>query len=91
MSAEFPDWPAGFEAVAKTAAIAGAVNIIITLLCIWASWWALQSFRFDVFVRDPKGARAKVLLILFSVMLGHAAARFVIDYLEWSLTLKGLF
>lgn len=90
MHTEFPDWSAHLNTVARTAAITGVVNIVITVLCIWLAWWALQTFRFDVFMRDPKGARAKMLMVLISIVLGHAVARFVIDYLQWSMLLGNL-
>lgn len=90
MATDFPDFSAHLHAVARTAAISGVVNIVITILCIWAAWWAMQSFRFDVFLRDPKGSKAKMLMILLSIVLGHGVARFIIDYLQWSLLLGDL-
>lgn len=62
--------------------------IVIVLLCIGIAWWALQVFRFDVFIRNPKGTQGKLLQVLFSVALGYQIARFFIDYLNWSLLLK---
>ncbi len=69
----------------------GVFNIVITVLCIWTAWWALQGFRFDVFMRNPKGRQAKVLLIMISIIIGYMVASFIIDYLQWSLLLKELF
>jgi uncharacterized integral membrane protein (TIGR02327 family) len=68
----------------------GIFSIILTVICIWIAWWALQGFRFDIFMRRPGGPQAKVLQILISVIIGYLVASFIIDYLEWSLVLKQL-
>jgi uncharacterized integral membrane protein (TIGR02327 family) len=61
------------------------------LLCIGLSWWALQQFRFDLFVKQPRSAPAKMLQVLLSIALGYQIARFVLDYYNWSTLLKGMF
>lgn len=68
----------------------GLVNIVLSLVFITISWWALQSFRFDLFVHSPRSAQAKVLQVLAAVALGHSVARFFMDYLGWSIMLKQL-
>lgn len=30
------------------------IQIVVNLMFLGLSWWALQSFRFDLFVREPK-------------------------------------
>lgn len=72
-------------------ALSGLLNICVTLGCIGISWWALQQFRFDLFVKQPKSAQAKALQVIVSIVLGYLLARFVIDYLSWSTVLKGMF
>ena len=79
------------DAAARSAGIAGIMNIIITVVCIWAAWWALQTIRFDIFMKSPKSAQAKLLMIMLSIGIGHTVARFVIDYLLWSTLIKGVF
>lgn len=68
----------------------GLINIVLSLIFIAVSWWAIQTFKFDLFVKDHKGPQAKVLQILLSIALGHGVARFFMDYLGWSLMLKQL-
>lgn len=63
----------------KTAAQAIAYLIVI-LACILLAWWALQAFRFDVFVKDPKSLKARVLQLLVAVVIGYNVARFLLDY-----------
>jgi uncharacterized integral membrane protein (TIGR02327 family) len=71
--------------------LTGLLNIVVSIVCIGISWWALQSFRFDIFVRKVDSAQAKVLQILLSIFLGHGVARFLMDYLASSLLLQNLF
>jgi uncharacterized integral membrane protein (TIGR02327 family) len=68
----------------------GLINILVSLVSILVSWWALQVFKFDLFVKRQTSAQAKVLQILLSIALGHEVAKFFMDYLGWSLMLKEL-
>ncbi len=88
--AEISTWMDGVNAAQRSQGISGVVNIIISIICIWLAWRALQSFRFDVFLRDPKGPQAKLLMILLSTVIGYLAAKFIIDYLSWSMMIKSL-
>lgn len=67
------------------------LSIMVALVCIGCSWWALQQFRFDLFLKQPKSAPAKMLQVLLSIALGYEIARFILDYFQWSRLLKGIF
>lgn len=69
----------------------GFVSIILSLVFIWLSWWALQSLRFDVFLRNPNGAQAKLLQVMLSIVIGYEVSRFFLDYLGWSLVFGKIF
>ena len=69
----------------------GLVSIIVSLLCIALSWWALQNLKLDLIIRQPRGAQGRLLQLLLAIILGHAVAGFVIDYLSWTQMLKNLF
>jgi len=71
--------------------INGLIFIIVTIACIGISWWALQAFKFDLFVNRPKGAQAKGLQIILSVVIGYQLARFILDYAQWSSLLRWMF
>jgi len=71
--------------------VSAVLNIIVSLLLIAVSWWALQAFRFDLFVKKPDSAQVKVLQILLSIFIGHGVTRFFLEYLGWSLLLNRLF
>lgn len=77
--------------VLNEAAQAGLMSIFVHLLSILLCWWALQSFRFDAFLKQPKSAQANMLRIILSVVLGYQFASFVLSYANWSSTLKWLF
>lgn len=75
----------------NTIAIQGIVNIIIVLVMIVITWWALQSFKFHLFVNKPDGPQAKALLIILTIVIGSIVGNFFIQYLEWASWLKYLF
>lgn len=77
--------------MAESVGVSALVYIILTIVSIGGSWWALQAFRFDLFVKNPNSAQAKLLQILLSIFLGHGVARFFLEYLGHSLLLQTLF
>jgi uncharacterized integral membrane protein (TIGR02327 family) len=79
------------KSVAGTASYMVIANIAIYLLCIALAWWALQEFRFDVLLKRPQSAPAKLLQILLAIAIGHLVASFFIQYLSLSISLNQLF
>ncbi|UFJ40149.1 DUF1146 family protein [Brevibacillus humidisoli] len=71
--------------------ISALLYIVLTIIFIAISWWALQAFRFDLFVKKPDGAQAKLLQVLLSIFIGHGVAQFFMEYLGHSLLLQNLF
>ncbi|BFT68629.1 MULTISPECIES: DUF1146 family protein [Paenibacillus] len=76
---------------AKYASVMNMVDIVVYILCIGLAWWALQAFRFDVLLKNPKGAQAIMLQILLSIGLGHLVASFFIQYLGFSMGFGKMF
>ncbi|MDN4592763.1 DUF1146 family protein [Polycladomyces subterraneus] len=76
---------------ATSLGVTALVNIILSLVSIAFSWWALTNLRLDVFMRQPKSMQAHALMILLSVVLGHGLASFLIDYMGWSRLISQLF
>lgn len=66
-------------------------NIVVVIFCIGVCWWALQSVRFDVFLKQPDQMRAKILQIVLAIVLGYQLGRFIIEYSIWSSMLGTLF
>jgi len=63
------------------------VRLIVTLLCIYASWWALQELRFEKLVRTPGSPQAKLLHLILAVILGHHFASFLFSYFGWPISI----
>ncbi|BCU83244.1 putative membrane protein YwzB [Polycladomyces abyssicola] len=76
---------------ATSLGVTALVNIILSLVSIAFSWWALTNLRLDVFMRQPKSVQAHALMILLSVVLGHGLASFLIDYMGWSRLISQMF
>lgn len=72
-------------------ALNGVVYITLVLISIGLSWWGLQQFRFDLFLKNPRSLPAKILMIFLSVALGYQVASFFISYFNWTLLIKGVF
>ncbi|PSL45771.1 putative integral membrane protein (TIGR02327 family) [Salsuginibacillus halophilus] len=67
------------------------VHIFVTLFVLVLVWWSLQSFKFELFVRDPASPQGRVLYVLVVVALTYAVSQFLLDYVNWSLMLQYLF
>lgn len=67
------------------------LNIVIHLVFIAISWWALQSLRFDQILRPNRVFQARVLYILLSIAIGSSVSNFFLDYLLWSQQLPLIF
>ncbi len=68
--------------------MANFVNIMAALFFIIASWWGLQALNLHHFFKRPNQPQAKVLLILLSIVIGSAVARFFTEYLSWFTSLR---
>ncbi len=66
------------------------VHIVVNIFFLAVTWWALQSFRVDLFVKDPNSPKAKLLVILVTIAIAHLVSQFFLDYLSSSLMLKYL-
>jgi uncharacterized integral membrane protein (TIGR02327 family) len=66
-------------------------NILISLMVLTIVWWAVQSFKFDLFVKNPDGVKAKALVIIVTLALTHMVTSFLLNYLNWSTMLRHLF
>lgn len=52
------------------------INIVVYLAAVGLSWWALQQFRFDVLLKQPRSPAAKMLQVFMSIGLGYLVASF---------------
>lgn len=79
------------ELVSAQVGVSGLTAILISLVCIALSWWAMQNLKLDLIIRHPKGPQGKLLQLLLSVVLGHFVASFIMDYLGYTQMLRYLF
>lgn len=79
------------EGLSRAAGSSSLVSMIVSLLCVVLSWWALQNLKLDLFIRYPKSPQGRLLHLLLAVVLGHFVAGFFLDYLSWSGMLRYLF
>jgi uncharacterized integral membrane protein (TIGR02327 family) len=68
-----------------------AMNLTIHLVALILTWWAMQNIKWEVFVRFPKSARTKVLMIFIAIAVSWLVAKFFIDYVTWSLNLPQIY
>lgn len=67
------------------------INTCLSLICIVVCWWVLSGVHVEKMFRTNQVVRARALLIILSIVLGHLLASFFIDYLEWSRSIGRLF
>lgn len=79
------------ETAGSAVAMNAMFNMVLTLVLIFVSWWALQAFKFDLFIRHVNSPQAKILQLLLAVFIGHGVASFFIQYLNWTTLLKYIF
>jgi len=78
-------------AVSPAIGTSGLVSMIVSLLCVVLSWWALQNLKLDLVIRYPKSPQGRLLHLLLAIVLGHFVAGFLLDYLNWSSQIRYMF
>ncbi|ADI00621.1 DUF1146 family protein [Salisediminibacterium selenitireducens] len=66
-------------------------NILISLMVLVIVWWSVQAIRMELFVKDPEGLRAKAFLVILTIALTYLITGFILNYLNWSQSLRFLF
>ncbi|WP_078556106.1 DUF1146 family protein [Bacillus alkalicellulosilyticus] len=67
------------------------LHIFVHIFFLGVTWWALQAFKFDLFVKNPNGAKAKTLMILLTIAIAYLVSSFLLEYFSWSTMLRHLF
>ncbi|AZV49764.1 hypothetical protein BJH90_10070 [Bacillus halotolerans] len=68
-----------------------AIGIIVHLIFIAVTWWALQAVNIDPLIRKGKVLQARLLMILLTIAIGTTVGNFFLDYLNYSQQLPYLF
>jgi uncharacterized integral membrane protein (TIGR02327 family) len=63
-------------------------SVAVMLLSVYLAWVVLQELKLDVFLKQPKGRRAVMLRLMLAVALGYQFSRFILDYWDWSMSLR---
>lgn len=71
--------------------ISGLLSLAVSLICVAISWWALQNFKLELFIRYPKSPQGRLLHLLLAIVLGHFVAGFLLDYLGYSAQIRHMF
>ncbi|RSD27114.1 DUF1146 family protein [Mesobacillus subterraneus] len=66
-------------------------SILLHLVFIAVSWWALQALQFEKLLRANHVLQARILYILASIALGSTVSNFFLNYLQWSQQLPMIF
>ncbi len=66
------------------------IHIVASVFFLAVTWWALQSFRFDLFVKEPNSPKAKLLMIIVTIAIAQLLSSFFLDYLNSSQMLRYL-
>ncbi|KAA1039245.1 DUF1146 family protein [Macrococcus equipercicus] len=60
------------------------IHIIVHVICVCVSFWALQSLRTDQWFKANHTSQIQVLLILMSFALGSLVSNFIMDIIYFS-------
>ncbi|MCI1881128.1 MAG: DUF1146 family protein [Sporolactobacillus sp.] len=67
------------------------ISILIYLLVLVLTWWALQSLKIDLLFHKPQSGRSRVMMLLLAVAVSYPVARYILDYVNWSLMLPQIY
>ncbi|MHA6532685.1 DUF1146 family protein [Paenibacillus sp. HW567] len=79
------------DELSSTIGSSSLVSMVVSLLCVVLSWWALQNLKLDLVIRYPKSPQGRLLHLLLAIVLGHFVAGFLLDYLGWSVQIRNMF
>lgn len=65
--------------------------MVVLLASILLTWWALQAFRFDIFLREPRSFKARVFQLIIAVVIGYNLARFLLEYAHFTTLIRWMF
>ncbi|MFD2629356.1 DUF1146 family protein [Oceanobacillus kapialis] len=67
------------------------ISMLSHLIFIYLTWRVVQAINFDPLIRKGRGAEARVLLLLLTIVIGSGVSRFFLEILQWSRDLLYLF
>lgn len=67
------------------------LHILVHLLFLVITWWAMQAIKFDSYIKKGKVIQARVLFVLVTIAVASLVSSFFLMYLNYSTQLKYLF
>ncbi len=71
--------------------VQAGLDLVISILVLIITWWAIQLIKWDVFLKSPSSARAKILVVLITVAITYCVSSFIISYVSWSIQLPQIY
>ncbi|MBM7687844.1 hypothetical protein BCR24_02120 [Enterococcus ureilyticus] len=57
------------------------IRIICHMMFIYVSFWAMQSIRIEQFFRAHQTSQVRLLIVLFSIVIGYTVSSFFLEFL----------
>ena len=67
----------------------GTITIISLLIGTILAWYALGAVRWDVFVKKPDSASARLLRMLLAIIIGTGISGFILQYITGAAMMRG--
>ncbi|WLD93142.1 DUF1146 family protein [Alkalihalobacillus sp. AL-G] len=64
------------------------LNILVNILFVVITWWAIQGIHFEKFIKKGNVQQARVIMILLTIAISSLVSTFFLNYLSWSLQLR---
>lgn len=62
--------------------VQGTIETMSLLVGTILAWFALNSVRWDVFLKNPESSSARLLRLLFALLIGGGIAGFILRYTQ---------
>ncbi|RUS49189.1 DUF1146 family protein [Cohnella sp. AR92] len=69
----------------------GLFSMFVTLGLIVVTWVLLRELRWEKLLKHPLSPGAQLLKLILAIAIGRQLASFVLDYWDWTSSLKWLF
>ncbi|MEI5989121.1 DUF1146 family protein [Enterococcus crotali] len=61
--------------------IDAVIRIICHMMFIYVSFWAMQSIRIEQFFKAHQTSQVRLLIVLFSIVIGYTVSSFFLEFL----------
>ncbi|EOL43548.1 DUF1146 family protein [Enterococcus caccae] len=61
--------------------IDAVIRIICHMMFIYVSFWAMQSIRLEQFFKTHQTSQVRLLIVLFSIVIGYTVSSFFLEFL----------